>query len=143
MNTNFQPFTYRNEQDIIQEISPIRKPVINPDVHNPLLQPIRETELVINPDLPKLVTDPLPSNKNDHFQHNQQRIINRFEVKISALKSHLKCKVSTMNYKIDLLSELIENKVNVLSDQSNEMLEDDIKFLQMELKTKNEIINYL
>ena len=48
-----------------------------------------------------------------------------------------------MNYKIDLLSELIENKVNVLSDQSNEMLEDDIKFLQMELKTKNEIINYL
>ena len=136
-------FTYRNEQDIIQEISPIRKPVINPDIHNLLLQPIRETELVINPDLPKLVIDTLPSNKKDHFQHNQQRIINRFEAKISALKSHLKCKVSTMNCKIDLLSELIENKVNVLSDQCNEMLEDDIKFLQMELKTKNEIINYL
>ena len=48
-----------------------------------------------------------------------------------------------MNCKIDLLSELIENKVNVLSDQCNEMLEDDIKFFQMELKTKNEIINYL
>ena len=48
-----------------------------------------------------------------------------------------------MNCKIDLLYELIENKVNVLSDQCNEMLEDDIKFLQMELKTKNEIINYL
>ena len=28
-----------------------------------------------------------------------------------------------MNCKIDLLSELIENKVNVLSDQCNEMLE--------------------
>ena len=35
---------------------------------------------------------------------------------MSALKSHLKCEVSTMNSRIDLLSEVIENKVNVLSD---------------------------
>lgn len=80
--------------------------------------------------------DPLLSNKKDHFQHNQQRIINRFKAKISAFKSHLECKVPTMNSGIDLLSELIENKVNVLSDQYNEMLEEDIKFLQMELKTR-------
>ena len=36
INTNPQPFTYRDEQDITQEISPIRKPVVNPDVQNPL-----------------------------------------------------------------------------------------------------------
>ena len=50
-----------------------------------------------------------------------------------------------MNSKIDSLLEVIENKVNVLSDQSKnfEMLLDNIKFLQMELKTKNEIINNL
>ena len=36
INTNPQPFTYRDEQDITQEISPIRKAVVNPDVQNPL-----------------------------------------------------------------------------------------------------------
>ena len=50
-----------------------------------------------------------------------------------------------MNSRLDLLSEVIENKVNVLSDQCKniEVLQDNIKFLQMELKTKNEIINNL
>ena len=141
ININTQPFTYRNEKDITQEISPIREPVINLDVHNPLAQPIRETEPVRNPDL----HTPLPSNKKDHFQHYKQQIINRLEAQISALKSHLKCEVSTMNSRIDLLSEVIENKVNVLSDQCKniEVLQDNIKFLQMELKTKNEIINNL
>ena len=70
-------------------------------------------EPVTNPDL----HTPLQSNKKDHFQHDQQQIINRLEAQISALKSHLKCEVSTMNSRIDLLSEVIENKVNVLSDQ--------------------------
>ena len=61
------------------------------------------------------------------------------------MKSHLKCEVSTMNGRIDLLSEVIENKINVLSDQCKniEVLQDNIKFLQMELKTKNEIIKNL
>ena len=138
---NTQPFTYRNEKDITQEISPIGEPVINLDLHNPLAQPIRETEPVTNPDL----HTPLPSNKKDHFQHDQQQIINRLEAQISALKSHLKCEVSTMNSRIDLLSEVIENKINVLSDQCKniEVLQDNIKFLQMELKTKNEIIKNL
>ena len=50
-----------------------------------------------------------------------------------------------MNIRTDLLSEVIENKVNVLSDQCKniEVLQDNIKFLQMELKTKNEIIKNL
>ena len=50
-----------------------------------------------------------------------------------------------MNSRIDLLSEVIENKVNVLSDQCKniEVLQDNIKFLQMELKTKDEIISNL
>ena len=48
---NSQPFTYRIEKGITQEISPIRESVINLDAHNPLPQPIRETDPVINPDL--------------------------------------------------------------------------------------------
>ena len=115
---NAQPFTYRNENDITQEISPIREPVINLDVHNPLAQPIREMEPVTNPDL----HTPSQSNQKDHFQHDQQQIIPQ----ISALKSHLKCEVSTMNSRKDLLSEVIENKINVLSDQCKniEVLQD-------------------
>ena len=67
------------------------------------------------------------------------------EAQISALKSNLICKVCTMNSSIDLLSAVIENKVNIVSDQCRniEVLQDNIKFLQMELKTKNEIINNL
>ena len=50
-----------------------------------------------------------------------------------------------MNSRIDLLSEVIENKVNVLSDQCKnfEMLQGNIKFFQMELEIKNEVINNL
>ena len=98
-------------------------------------------EPVTNPDL----RTPLPSNKKDHFRHDQQQIINRLEAQISALKSHLKCEVSPMYSRIDLLSDVIENKVNVLSDpcKNFEVLHDNIKFLQMELKTKNEIITNL
>ena len=46
--------------------------------------------------------------------------------------------------RINLLSEVIENKV-VLSDQCKnfELLQDNIKFLQITLKIKNEIINNL
>ena len=36
INTNPHTFTYRDEQDITQEILPTRKPVVNPDVQNPL-----------------------------------------------------------------------------------------------------------
>ena len=50
-----------------------------------------------------------------------------------------------MYSRIDLLSEVIENKVNVLSDQCKnfEVLQGNIKFLQIKLKTNNEIINNL
>ena len=105
---NTQPFTYRNEKDITQEISPIGEPVINLDLHNPLAQPIRETEPVTNPDL----HTPLPSNKKDHFQHDQQQIIYKLEAQISVLNSHLNCKVYTRNSRRALLSKVIGNKVN-------------------------------
>ena len=36
ININRQSFTYRNGKDVTQEISPIREPVINLDVHNVL-----------------------------------------------------------------------------------------------------------
>ena len=43
-----------------------------------------------------------------------------------------------MNSRKNLISEVIENKINVLSDQCKniDVLQDNIKFFQMELKTK-------
>ena len=72
IDINPQPFTYINEHDIIQKISSIREPVINPDVHNPLSQSIRKTDPVINPCL----HTPLPSNKKITFN----TINNMFQV---------------------------------------------------------------
>ena len=50
-----------------------------------------------------------------------------------------------MNIIIFFLSKVIENKVNVLNDQYKnfELLQDNIKFLKMELKTKNETLDNL
>ena len=98
ININPQTFIYIEEQDITQEISPFREPAINSDALKPLLQLIRETEPVINLDL----GTSLAPNKKDHLHHNQKQI-NRLHAQISALKSHLKCEVSTMNNRIDLL----------------------------------------
>ena len=103
-------------------------------------QPIREMQPV-SPDL----YTPLPSNKKDHLQRNQQQVINRLEAQISALKSHLKYEVSITNSKINLSFEVIKNKVNVFYYQRKnfEILQDNKKFFQMALNTKNEIINNL
>ena len=61
---------------------------------------------------------------------------------MSALKSHMKCELSTMSSKIDPLSEFVDPKINNLNDQQKilEILRENIKFLQMELQTKNDII---
>ena len=65
---------------------------------------------------------------------------------MSALKSHMKCELSTMSSKIDSLSEFVNTKINNLNDQQKilETLRENIKLLQEELQTKNDIIkNFL
>ena len=64
---------------------------------------------------------------------------------MSALKSHMKCELSTMSSKIDSLSEFVNTKINNLNDQQKifETLRENIKLLQMELQTKNDIIKNL
>ena len=65
---------------------------------------------------------------------------------MSALKSHMKCELSTMSSKTDSLSEFVNTKINNLNDQQKilETLRENIKLLQEELQTKNDIIkNFL
>ena len=64
---------------------------------------------------------------------------------MSALKSHMKCELSTMSSKIDSLSEFVNTKINSLSGQQKilETQRGNNNFLQTELQTKNDIIKNL
>ena len=64
---------------------------------------------------------------------------------MSAMTSHIKCELSTMSIKIDSTSEFVNTKINNLNDQQRiiETLRENIKFLQMEPETKNDIIKNL
>ena len=58
----------------------------------------------------------------------------------------MKCELSTMSSKTDSLSEFVNTKINNLNDQQKilETLRENIKLLQEELQTKNDIIkNFL
>ena len=57
----------------------------------------------------------------------------------------MKYELSTMSSKIDSLSEFVNTTINTLNDQQKilETLMENIKLLEMELQTKNDIIKNL
>ena len=118
---NPQPFTV-DEQDVTPPSSPTNE---------------------IAPEIASNVNTPLPQNSTSFEEH--QQFIDRIEAQMSSLKNHMKCKLSTMSSKIDSLSELRYTKINNLNDQQKilETLRENIKLLQMELQTKNDIIKNL
>ena len=99
----------------------------------------------IAPEMTSNVTTPLPQKKSNISFEEHQQFIYRIEAQMSALKSHMKCELSTMSSKIDSLSEFVNTKINNLNDQQKilETLRENIKLLQMELQTKNDIIKNL
>ena len=119
-----QPFTV-DEQDVTPPPSPTNE---------------------IAPEITSNVNTPLPQNKSNISFEEHQQFIYRIEAQMSALKSHMKCELSTMSSKIDSLSEFVNTKINNLNDQQKilETLRENIKLLQEELQTKNDIIkNFL
>ena len=120
---NLQPFTVE-EQDVTPPPSPTNE---------------------ITPEITLNVNTPLPQNKSNISFEEHQQFIYRIEAQMSALKSHMKCELSTMSSKIDSLSEFVNTKINNLNDQQKffETLRENIKLLQMELQTKNDIIKNL
>ena len=66
-------------------------------------------------------------------------------MQFSVLKSHVKCKLSSLNQKISSLSENLEKVVNDMKVQGRNVgfLDENIKILQNELSQKNEIIKSL
>ena len=120
---NPQPFT-ADEQDV-----------------TPLPSPTNKIALAITSD----GNTPLSRNKNNILFEEHQQFINMIEAQMSVSKSHMKCELSPMSSKIDSMSEFGDTKINNLNDQKKiiETLRETIKFLEMELQTKNDIIKNL
>ena len=65
------------------------------------------------------------------------------EAKTSALKSYIPCKLSTLHSKIDRFMETFDKTISIFETKPYEILQDNIEFLQNELRSKDEIIKTL
>ena len=71
----------------------------------------------IAPKITSNVNTHLPQNKSNISFEEHQQFIYRAEAQMSALKSHMKCELSTMSSKIDSLSQFVNTKINNLNYQ--------------------------
>ena len=67
----------------------------------------------------------------------------KYETKISVLKSYVSCKLSTLHNKIDRFMETFNKTISNFETKPYEILQDNIEFLQNELRSKDEIIKTL
>ena len=67
----------------------------------------------------------------------------KYEAKISALKSYVQCELSTLHNKIDRFMETFNKTISTFETKPYEILQDNIDFLQNELRSKDEIIKTL
>ena len=66
----------------------------------------------------------------------------KVEAQVTALKSYVKCGISSINNKIESLFECL-NKISSNEKKTLEILQENISFLQKELTSKDEIIKAL
>ena len=73
----------------------------------------------------------------------QQKIL-RVEAELSAIKSHFRCELSTLNSKIESLTTSLNGALNKLENRKCcSIVEDNLLFLQKELLSKDDIIQSL
>ena len=79
------------------------------------------------------------------FFHKEDPQISKLEAQTAALKSHLKCELISMNSKIETMSEFLDEKFKDSNNQNQNiaMLEENINFLQSELKEKKLFVKTL
>ena len=65
----------------------------------------------------------------------------KYEAKISALKSDVPSKLSTLRNKTDRFMEIFNKTISNFETKPYEVLQDNIEFLQNKLRSKDEIIN--
>ena len=75
----------------------------------------------------------------------QQKVL-RVEAELSAIKSHFKCELSTLNSKIESLTTSLSGALKKLENHPHKccsIVEDKLLFLQKELLSKDDIIKSL
>ena len=79
----------------------------------------------------------------DKIRNVQQNEDPKLEVQFSALKNYAVCEISALVQKIEQIPERVNTTLNKLKQNDNrntDMLENNISFLQQELRSKNELI---
>ena len=78
-------------------------------------------------------------------EQTQQKVF-RVEAELSAIKSHFKCKLSTLNSKIESLTTSLSGALKKLENHPHKccsIVKDNLLFLQKELLSKDDIIKSL
>ena len=102
---------------------------------------INETCPPMNQTLPTPHPDDIMANDiNNPTRRNNAW---KYEAKISALKSYVQCKLSILHNKIDRFMETFNKTISNFETKPYEILQDNIEFLQNELRSKDEIIKTL
>ena len=96
--------------------------------------PMNQILLTTHPDniMTKDINNPTP--KNNAW---------KYEAKISAMKSYVQCELSTLHNKIERFMETFNKTISNFETKPYEILQDNIEFLQNELRSKDEIIKTL
>ena len=93
----------------------------------------------------KTLSTPHPDNimTNDIDNPTTRNNAWKYEAKILALKRYVQCELSTLHNKIDRFMETFNKTISTFETKPNEVLQDNIEFLQNELRSKDEIIKTL
>ena len=109
---------------------------INLCAHTPSINQISDTSLM---------KENVNLLKSKDITRKEDQQIRTLEAQLAALKSHLKCEITNVNSKIETISNVLDTKLRESNDQNQNMvlMRENIKFLQTELKEKNEFIKTL
>ena len=97
------------------------------------------------PPINQTFANPRPDNimTNDTNNLTPRNNVWKYEAKPSALKSNVQCELFTLHNKIDRFMETFNETTPNLETKPCEILQDNIEFLQNELRSKDEIITTL
>ena len=97
------------------------------------------------PPMNQTLATPYPDNilTNDINNPTPKNNAWKYEAKISALKSYVQCQLSTLHNKIDRFAETFDKNISNFEIKSYKILQENIEFLQNELRSKYEIIKTL
>ena len=98
-----------------------------------------DTTLQVHPKICTPLLEHTDSNSRKPFCSQ----ISKIEAQLTALKSYVNCKISSLHWKIESVSQSLHNTLKVFQERetkTNEMLHQNTTFIRNEVSTKNEIM---